>query len=170
MAGKVIAIGARLDEILGVCACQGGSSGDCRLLDSADMVALVSCQCRFTRKRLLTVGKGADVGSLAGMGSSMSGKGAAVAKLLAARLALVGLLAGMNTLVNGQGRSLDELFPADVAGMGSVSRVDALVAAEVASAGKGAVAGAALVCLLLFAVVHGGGRRHVRHGHVGNRC
>ncbi len=132
------------------------------------MVALVARQCRLSRKSLLTVSKRADVGSLAGMGSSMSSKRAAVAKLLATRLALVRLLAGVNALVNGKGRSLNKLFPADVACMRPVSRVDAFVTAEIASAGKGAVAGTALVCFLLLAIVHGVRGRHVRHSHVGN--
>lgn len=168
VAGKVIAIGARLDKVLGVGTRQGSSSRYCRLLDSADVVALVTRQCRLSRECLLAVGKWADVGTLAGMCSSMSGKRAAVAKLFAAGLALVRLLTSMNTLVNGQSRPLDELFPADIARMRPVSRMDAFVAAEIASAGKGAVAGTTLVCFLLLAIVDGIGRLHVRHGHVGN--
>lgn len=126
VAREMVTVRARLHQVLVGRAGKGRRTCHSRLLDRTGVVVLMACEGGFAGKRLLAIRVGANVWALAGVCSSMSGKGAAVAKLLATRFALMRLLAGMDTLVDGQRRPLDKLLSADLAGVGSVSRVDAL--------------------------------------------
>lgn len=124
----MVAVGACLNHVLArrVCVGQSASASDDRLLDGADVViSLVPGECCFSRKRLLAVGIGADVGALSGVCASMSGERAAVAKLFATGLTLMRLLTGVDAFVDCQGGPLDELLAAYIARMRSVAGVDA---------------------------------------------
>lgn len=118
---------------------------------------------RTASKRLLAVGVRAFVGALAGVDTTVTSKGAAVAKGLATALTHMGLLSGMNSLMNSEGRTLNELLAALVANVGTNTAVNTFMTSEVAPPGETLAASSARESLDLGL----GSGIHFGHAHVG---